>query len=96
MTVDVDPDPAGLAELARALVDLPPLGPWVTDAACGPLVDAEVWTADAPDVEELAVAVRVCRRCPVRRECASYAASAPVHGLWGGHWRQVRSGRRAA
>lgn len=97
--VDLDLVPApALDELARALVDLPPVGGWVAGAACGPLADADVWTADVePDADELAVAERVCRRCPVREECRSYAATAPVHGVWGGVWHgEVRSRERAA
>jgi len=90
--------PLVLDELAAALVDLPPIGAWVAGAACGPLAGADVWTADdEPDVEELAVAERVCRRCPVRQECADYAASAPVWGIWGGVWHgQAQRRQRAA
>jgi hypothetical protein len=73
-------------ELAELWRSLPPIGEWVDDAACGSLVDAVVWTADVPDPDELAVAERVCRRCPVREECHAYAAQAPVWGLWGGIW----------
>jgi hypothetical protein len=92
------PRPTVLDELARALVDLPPIGAWVELAACGPLAGADVWTADdEPDADELAVAERVCRRCPVRQECADYAGSAPVHGVWGGVWHgQVRKRVEAA
>lgn len=80
-------------ELAALWRNLPPIGEWVEDASCGPLADVEVWTADHPDVEELAVAERVCRRCPVRQECASYAASTAVWGLWAGTWH---GGRRTS
>lgn len=85
-------------ELAAALADLPSVGPWVELAACGPLADAPVWTADdEPDVDELALAERVCRRCPVRPACADYAATAPVYGVWGGVWHgQVRKRAEAA
>lgn len=84
---DLDPvRPVVVDELARALAALPALGEWIDDAACGPLVDVAVWTADAPDVEELALAERVCRRCPVRQACSDYAATAPVFGLWAGVW----------
>jgi len=87
VTADLDPHPSVLDELAAALAVLPPIGAWVELAACGPLADAPVWTADdEPDDDELVVAERVCRRCPVRQECAGYAATAPVHGVWGGRW----------
>jgi len=99
VTTDLVPVcPVVLDELAAALVDLPPLGAWVELAACGPLADADVWTSDdEPEADELAVAERVCRRCPVRGPCADYAATAPVHGVWGGVWHgQVRKPREAA
>jgi WhiB family redox-sensing transcriptional regulator len=40
----------------------------------------------------------VCRTCPVRRECLSYAMDAPVdHGIWGGLTeRERRRYRRKA
>ncbi len=99
VTVELDLVPApALEELARAVADLPPLGEWVELAACGPLAGADVWTADdEPDAEELALAERVCRRCPVRQACADYAVSAPVYGVWGGVWRsEARRQQRAA
>ena len=99
MTTDLVPVcPVVLDELAAALVDLPPLGAWVELAACGPLADADVWTSDdEPEADELAVAERVCRRCPVRQQCGSYAATAAVYGVWGGVWHgQVRKPREAA
>ena len=75
--------------LDRLLSSTPPLGSWVEDAACAdPDVDvADVYTADAPAVHDLALATAVCSRCPVRRECGDYAARAAVYGLWGATWR---------
>lgn len=81
------------------LADLPsllPLGPWVEAAACGALGLAEVYTGNKPDAEELAVAERVCRRCPVRRECGEHAASEAVWGVWAGEWHDGRAGRHVA
>jgi hypothetical protein len=78
--------PAVLDELASALAKVPPVGAWVELAACGSLPGVDEWTADHPDAEELALAVRVCRHCRVRQECAGYAAEAPVWGLWAGEW----------
>lgn len=74
------------------------MGAWVLDASCGDLgLDAaEVFTQDRPDPEELAVAERVCRRCPVRQECAAYAASAPAWGIWPGVWHGGRRTSAAA
>ncbi len=83
-----------LDELALALAGLPVLGEWVEDAACGSLgAGADVFTADHPDVEELAYAEAMCWRCPVRQECADYAAQAPVYGLWGATWHRTRTSR---
>jgi hypothetical protein len=79
-------------ELTALWQSLPPMGEWVDEAACGDLGEGSaVFVADSPDPEELALAVRTCRRCPVRQECARYAAEAPVWGLWGGVWH----GRKA-
>lgn len=51
--------------------------------------DPEIWfpknEADEP------VAVRVCVRCPVKRECAEYALRIKeAHGVWGGLTEQDR------
>ena len=84
--------------LDRLLSAAPPLGAWVEQAACAdPAVEvADVYTSDAPDVRDLAVATVVCAHCPVRRECADYATRTPVHGLWGAQWRGRRVKPRAA
>jgi len=87
----VTAEPAAPAPLVRD--DRPPilrpLGAWVDEAACADLglAGSEVFTADVPDPDELAQAEAVCWRCPVRQECADYAAQAPVWGLWGATWR---------
>lgn len=82
-TIDELPRPDPLADLDV----VPAPGDWAELAACGPLVDVDLWTPNArPDPDELSVAVRVCRRCPVRAECAAYAAQWPVYGLWSGTW----------
>ena len=40
----------------------------------------------------------ICRRCPVRRQCLTYAMDEPVdHGIWGGMTeRERRRHRRSA
>lgn len=97
MTVEEE-RPAVLDELAAALARLPPMGAWVLDASCGDLgLDAaDVFTQDRPEPEELALAERVCRRCPVLSDCCAYAARAPVYGLWAGAWHDGRRSRKAA
>jgi hypothetical protein len=90
--------PPVLDELARALAKLPPLGKWIEDASCASLgtVGSEVFTADTPDPDELELAEATCWRCPVRQECADYAASTPAYGLWGAEWHNGRWKRRQA
>ena len=75
--------------LLRAIDATPALGQWVARAACATVdVDvASVYTSDAPDPLELAVAQSVCGSCPVQSPCADYAARVPVYGLWGARWR---------
>lgn len=98
MTVHLDAPvcPAVLDELAAALAGLPLLGEWTAEAACGPLAAAEVWTSDVVDPDELAVAERVCRRCPVRVQCRSYVLSAPVYGVWAGRCHDGTGKRQRA
>jgi len=67
------------------------MGRWSRHAACArPAVDPalrEVFTTDQPTLDD-AAAVAVCQSCPVRTECAAYAANLPIAvGIWGGHRR---------
>jgi WhiB family transcriptional regulator, redox-sensing transcriptional regulator len=52
----------------------------------------------APGALEHKLAKRVCRHCPVRKQCLAYAMDAPVdHGIWGGLTeRERRRYRRLA
>jgi WhiB family redox-sensing transcriptional regulator len=61
----------------------PPVSmPWTARAACR---GANTAVFFATDEFSLAAARRLCRRCPVRRECAAYALARPdVTGVWGG------------
>jgi len=57
-------------------------GPWAVRAACR---DADTELFFASDDISVAIARRLCRRCPVRPECAAYARAFPdVTGVWGG------------
>jgi hypothetical protein len=84
--------------LAALLRELPPLGPWVEEASCGDLGlhATEIFTSDHPDADELALAEATCWRCPVRRQCADYAAQTPVYGLWGASWHTGNASRARA
>lgn len=80
------PDPA----------DLVP-GEWVADAACGDLDPVAFTPAVRPDEDDLRLLERICRRCPVREPCASYAASTAVWGVWAGRWHNgAHKGAQAA
>jgi WhiB family redox-sensing transcriptional regulator len=52
----------------------------------------------AVGAEEHRTAKEICRQCPVRRECLSYAMDVPIdHGIWGGMTeRERRRYRRRA
>lgn len=58
--------------------------------------DPDLWFAVG--AREHKDAKRICRGCPVRRECLAYAMDAPVdHGVWGGLTeRERRRYRRQA
>lgn len=72
-----------------AIPDLmPPAPPWMRDAACRehPEIDfvPPEGKGGAIGTRE-ALAVEVCRRCLVRRECLAYALDDPnLVGVWGG------------
>lgn len=91
-------DPTPVDPLAALFRNLRPLGAWVAEAACADLPDdlAAVFTDDDPDPEVLAVAESVCWRCPVRQECADYAAQMPSWGLWGADVHPGKVTRRKA
>jgi len=75
-------------------------GPWVRRAACArPGLDpvaGEAFTADERSSGD-AAAVAVCGGCPVRADCATYAAGAHhLVGVWGGRrYGPTGSGRPA-
>ena len=58
--------------------------------------DPDLWFAVG--AAEHKMAKKVCRECPVRRECLAYAMDKPVdHGIWGGLTeRERRRYRRRA
>lgn len=65
---------------------------WRAGALCSES-DPEIFFA--PGALEHKVAKRICRLCPVQRECLIYAMDAPVdHGIWGGLTERERRGFR--
>lgn len=68
---------------------------WRADGLCAQ-TDADLFFAVG--ALEHKQAKRICRSCPVRTECLSYAMDSPVdHGIWGGLTeRERRRWRRKA
>lgn len=66
---------------------------WRALGACARF-DPDLWFS--PGALEHKEAKRICRSCPVRRECLAYALDTPIdHGVWGGLTeRERRSYRR--
>lgn len=69
---------------------------WRSGAACGASGESELWFAVG--ALEHKKAKQICRQCPVRTQCLSYAMDEPVdHGIWGGLTeRERRRHRRKA
>jgi WhiB family redox-sensing transcriptional regulator len=45
----------------------------------------DLFFPEPDDTETIEKAIRVCRRCPVRQECLSYARrTGTEYGVWGG------------
>ena len=74
-------NPDGFEDLRRALSDLMTgSGPeWLRQARCASPRRRAVFFGSTP--ADIKAAKGVCRRCPVRGECA---AAAQPHGVWGG------------
>ncbi len=65
---------------------------WRSQAICAK-TDPDLWFS--PGAVEHREAKRICRDCPVRSQCLSYAIEAPVdHGVWGGLTERERRRRR--
>lgn len=68
---------------------------WMANAACADHPTSLFYRRTRA---QIAAAVAICRRCPVRIECAGYAlATDEAHGVWGGlsehQRRQIRTGQ---
>jgi hypothetical protein len=86
-----------LGSLADALTEQPPLGAWIEQAACAsapePLRD--LFTQGRPRQATVAEQLELlCHGCPVRGQCAGYAARVPSFGLWAGTWYGDNAVRR--
>ena len=68
---------------------------WRAHASCARF-DPDLFFS--PGALEHKMAKRICRECPVRRDCLAYAMEEPVdHGVWGGLTeRERRRARREA
>ncbi len=65
---------------------------WRSQAICAK-TDPDLWFS--PGAVEHREAKRICRDCPVRSQCLSYAIEAPVdHGVWGGLTERERRRQR--
>lgn len=65
---------------------------WRSQAVCAQ-TDPDLWFS--PGAVEHKEAKRICRGCPVRGQCLSYAMEAPVdHGVWGGMTERERRRHR--
>lgn len=65
---------------------------WRAFALCARF-DPNLWFA--PGAIEHKEAKRICRDCPVRRDCLAYAMETPVdHGIWGGMTERERRRQR--
>ena len=73
-------------------------GHWVDQAACSGM-NGDLWFLD-DKTGSYGEARAVCRTCPVRPDCLTYALENKInHGMWGGlnpvQRRQLRHGRPA-
>jgi len=66
---------------------------WWTRAACAP-ADPELFfpiSYAGPALRQVARAKAICARCPIQRECLSYALGAgAIQGVWGGMTEEER------
>ena len=65
---------------------------WRAEALCAKS-DPDLFFS--PGALEHKVAKRICRLCPVQKECLVYAMETPMdHGIWGGLTERERRGFR--
>jgi WhiB family redox-sensing transcriptional regulator len=68
---------------------------WREQAACRG-ENPELWfPATTGTSKQRAHAVAICKQCPVRAQCLTYAVTRPeLHGIWGGVSEKRRQGMR--
>ena len=61
---------------------------WRAQALCAD-TNLEIWFSAG--ARQHKTAKKICRDCPVRRQCLSYAMDVPIdHGIWGGFTERER------
>ena len=76
---------SNVKDLPRA-IDYGPMD-WIKLGACREAGRDSSWwyPKSVGDLQHAAVAMSVCRQCPVQAECLEHALNVPeVHGIWGG------------
>lgn len=75
------------------LAHVPVTGEWAAAGACRG-VDSRIFFPVSGDTTDMAIAM--CKRCPVLKDCRDYAVSYPkLRGVWGGMSEQDRKVYRA-
>jgi len=70
---------------------------WMADAQCAQ-IDPGLWHAESSS--NYTTAKRICRACPVQRQCADHTARLDTdnpgrHGMWAGQTRKQREAKQA-
>lgn len=60
-------------------------GEWIEQARCAGM-DVDIFFPEPRDAQGRARATNICRRCPVRVQCAEFGRNQPF-GIWGGRTR---------
>lgn len=65
---------------------------WAQRAACAASETPDLWFPEHGSGDGSAPAVRICRRCPVRKACLRHALDHDItDGVWGGHSPRARN-----
>lgn len=70
---------------------------WMREGSCHDTGNPDAWFPDTGSDPDMSAAIAICHRCPVRRECLTYATDLRLDGVWGGTTtNQRREARRGA